>query len=153
MSSLHIRTLTLAEALAQPHLPALLQAYGEESALQELEPAEMQTAIYQAMEANGCLHLLAAFDGDDMVGLLALIVSVLPHYGKRVASTESFFVSEDARKTGAGLALLRAAEKHAQELGAVGLMVSAALHSRLARVMWGLDYRPTHRVYFKELGR
>ena len=80
-----------------------------------------------------------------------LLVPVLPHFGRKVGVSESYFVAAEYRKTGAGLRLLHAAEEAAREAGAVGVLVSAPTGGILERVMPGVGYRETNRVFFKGL--
>lgn len=134
-----------------PQLADLLAEYGVESVIDGLGKPAAQFELYHQMEATGALHLIGAWLDGDLIGFLILIVSVLPHYGTRIASSESFFVARAARKTGAGLKLLRAAEQHAKDLGAAGLFISAPTGSRLERIMPAEGYRETNRVFFRVL--
>jgi GNAT superfamily N-acetyltransferase len=87
-----------------------------------------------------------------VIGFLTLICIPLPHYSVPVAVSESFFVASVHRATGAGLALIREAERIARGLGALGLLISAPAEGRLAAVLDAKpDYRPTNRVFFKGL--
>lgn len=146
-----IRRCTVAELEQAPNIGALLAEYGAESSIAELGPSTAQFDAYRNLEAAGAAHPFGAFQGDDLVGILILLVAVLPHYGARVASTESFFVTRRARKSGAGLRLLHAAEHRAHELGASGIFVSAPVESTLERVLPVVGYRETNRVFFREL--
>lgn len=135
-----------------PNLAELLAEYGAESSIDDLGPPSVQIETYRQMEAVGALQLLGAFQGNDLVGFLVMIVSMLPHYGARVASTESFFVAGNARKSGAGLRLLHEAEQLARNLGAAGFFVSAPKGSKLAAVLDAHKaYRETNRVFFRGL--
>lgn len=137
---------------AHPDTPALVAEYAEESAIPELGGANPQWEMYRRMEEMGAVRMLAAFRGEALVGCLVLIVSVVPHFGLTIASTESIFVARAARKTGAGLKLLHEAERLARESGAVGLFVSAPSGGQLAQVLDRLkSWRETNRVFFKRL--
>lgn len=103
------------------------------------------------MEEVGILHVLGAFRDGKLCGFLSMLISVLPHYGVPVAATESYFVALEHRKSGAGLMLLREAERHATERGAVALLVTAANHSKLADVLSRTGYRESHRLFFRSL--
>lgn len=142
---------TVADMEREPNLAALFVEYAQESATPELGTADVQLAMYRNMEAAGALRLLGAYQGDTLVGFLVLIVSVVPHFGKCIASTESYFVTQWARGGGAGIKLLRAAEEVARESGAVALFVSSPSAGRLARVMPRMGYRETNRVYMRGL--
>lgn len=124
--------------------------YAAESSIPELGTAAMQVETYRALEQSGTLRIIGAFYGEAIVGFLTMLVAVLPHYGAKVASTESFFVAHAARKTGAGLKLLQEAERIAREDGAIGFFVSAPNGGRLAEVLDAHKaYRETNRVFFR----
>lgn len=152
MEPVSVKLFSIADFEAAPNLAELLTEYAEESALGELGEANPQFSTYKQMEAMGVARMIAAFQGDTLVGFIVLLVSVVPHFGKPVASTESFFVARAARKTGAGLKLLHEAEQIARESGAVGFFVSAPTGSKLADVLDNLKpYRETNRLFFRGL--
>lgn len=151
MDSITIRHVSFAEIEASPTFRALLDEYGQESAIPEFGTQSIQRDIYLALEQSGATRVLAAFHGDELIGFVSVVVSVIPHFGKMSATTESFFVGRAHRKTGAGMALLREAEKHAAAMGAIGLFVCAPVASRLAKVMPHIGYRETNHVFFRAL--
>jgi GNAT superfamily N-acetyltransferase len=146
-----IRPCTIAEVEQSGALAELLAAYGQESSVPELGEVNASFEQYRQMEASGALHIIGAF-GPELVGVASLLVYGLPHYaGRRVCAMESFFVAPAARRGGAGLKLLRAAEAKARELGAAALMVSAPVGGRLASVLPRSGYRPTSQVFVRGL--
>ena len=151
METIRIQPCTVAELADAPNIAALLAVYGIESAIDGLGGPNARLDLYTQMEAAGVLYPIAAFQGDDLIGFLILIISVLPHYGACVASTESFFVASAARKTGAGLKLLHEAERIAAEHDALGFFVSAPTGGRLDQVLAATHYRETNRVFFRRL--
>ncbi|WP_334157910.1 GNAT family N-acetyltransferase [Oryzomicrobium sp.] len=151
MEPVAIRLCTVADLEASPCLGALLDEYAQESAIEGLPHPSAQMPFYRQSEAAGVLSCLGAYRGADLIGFLLILAPVLPHYGVRMAAAESFFVAGQARKSGAGLKLLRAAEAHAKTLGAPGLLVSAPSGGRLADVLPGVGYRETNRVFFRAL--
>ena len=149
--SVVIRNCAVSEVAQAGALSELLAAYGEESSIPEFGQVDACFATYQAMEASGALHIVGAFD-PELIGLASLLVYGLPHYaGRRMCAMESFFVAPHARKSGAGIKLLRAAEARAAELGASALMISAPLGGRLAEVLPRSGYRETNRVFLRVL--
>jgi GNAT superfamily N-acetyltransferase len=110
-----------------------------------------QVDMYQNMEKFGILYALGAFKDDELAGFALLTVTVVPHYGVKVGSTESIFVAVEHRKGGPGLRLLREAECWAKELGAVGMLVSSPYGARLAEVLPRAGYKPSNQVFFKGL--
>ncbi|NYT44593.1 GNAT family N-acetyltransferase [Alcaligenaceae bacterium] len=146
------RTCTVADMEGAPNLAELFAEYAQESALEDLGEPIVQVETYRQMEAAGVLHMIGAFQGPHLVGFLVLIVSVVPHFGRLIASTESLFISKPARRGGAGMRLLQLAEEVATECGAVGLFVSAPVGSRLEGVMGGKKaYRNTNSLFFRSL--
>jgi GNAT superfamily N-acetyltransferase len=101
------------------------------------------------MEISGNFHIIAAYMNGELVGFLTMVVSVLPHSGKKFGTMESYFVAQKHRKHGPGLDLLRAAEWLAQACGAIGLLITAPKGGKLARVMPRAKYKHTHEVFFK----
>ena len=115
MPGMEIKALTVDEFRSRPEWPALIREYAVESALEPFaDTATPQWDAYQALLDQGALVVLGAFDADRLIGFLAVVVTVLPHFGVRMACTESYFVASAARNTGAGLALLREAQAVAQ---------------------------------------
>jgi GNAT superfamily N-acetyltransferase len=84
-----------------------------------------------------------------LVGFVVVLTAKLPHYGSTVAIAESLFVASQARKTGAGLALIRAAEAVAREQNSPAILFSAPSGGRLDTLMPRLGYRETNRVYMR----
>lgn len=144
-----VRQCSVAEIFAKSNIDQLLDEYGIESAIDGLGKPQAQRAAYLNMESVGCLYALGAFQGDTLVGFLLFVVASLPHYGALVATTESFFVSLPARKSGAALKLLRAAERLAESRGAGGLFVTAPVGSNLEKVLPAVSYRGTNKVFFR----
>lgn len=149
---LDIRKCSAAEIRGNPGFPALAAEYKAEAAIAGLPDPDEKAASYDALEKSGFFHLYGAFLDGKVIGLVAVLAPVVPHYGAVVATAESFFVVGAHRKTGAGLKLLKAAEAQAKEAGSPGLLISAPYGGRLAQVMPRLGYRETNRVFFKEVG-
>jgi len=80
-------------------------------------------AGYQALFEAGVLHPLGIFAGAGpnrtLAGFCTVLLSpVLHHKGRRIAITETLFVAKAYRRGGAGMALIRAAERIARQQGA-----------------------------------
>jgi GNAT superfamily N-acetyltransferase len=126
--------------------------YAAESAIAGLPPPNAKREAYLRLEQSGVLHMISATKDGQLIGLIAVLMAVLPHYGVPVAVSESFFVAKAHRKTGAGLKLLRAAEDKARALGSPGLLVSAPFEGDLFQVLPRIGYRETNRVFFRSVG-
>lgn len=145
-----IRHFTVDQFFAHPDAAGLLAEYASEAAIAGLPAPQPARETYEAVERSGALCVLVATEGEQMLGFLALVVSPNPHYGILLGVTESYFVSKQYRALGAGLHLLHAAERVAQEVGAKGLLVSAPSEGRLVQVLErNKAYRETNRVFFR----
>lgn len=151
LPSCAIKQVTLKQLTDDPKFAGLIEEYADESSIADMPRPDYQFSMYRQMEIVGHLHLLGAYVDGELVGFLTMVVTVVPHYGKRVATTESYFVKQSHRSGGPGLDLLRAAEWLAKALGAVGIMVSAPHGGKLAKVMPRAKYKHTNEIFFKEL--
>jgi GNAT superfamily N-acetyltransferase len=151
--SVIIRRCSVAEVEQNANFPALAKEYAAESAIHGLPAPVEKIASYRLIEQSDCFHCYGAFLDEALIGFVVVLTPVIPHYGIAIAVCESFFVGQAHRKSGAGIKLLRAAERHARDARSPGLLVSAPCGGRLARVLPHLGYRETNRVFFKETAR
>lgn len=144
---------TVEDMAADSALPGVLAAYAEESAIKELQAAGPGPDIesYRRLEASGALRCMSARQDGMLIGFAFVLIAVLPHFGVKTASMESLFILKSHRKHGAGLALMRFAESVARASGAAGLLVSAPVGGRLERILPGVGYQATNRVFYKPL--
>ena len=149
MTTTTISSCTVDEFEREPNLDELFAEYASEASIEGLGECRVQMQMYRQLETAGVLHPIVAHQDDKLVGFLSLLISVVPHYGCRIATTESFFVAKAARAGGAGMKLLRAAEDKARELGVQGLFISAPAGGRLSAVLPHAGYRKTNEVFFR----
>jgi GNAT superfamily N-acetyltransferase len=146
-----IKQCSVSDLESSANFEQLLEEYGAESSIRGMPPINAKLDIYRAMEMSGALVCFSAHVGDELAGFVLVLSPVLPHYGVTVSTTESFFVSRDYRSTGAGLELLRTAEKHAKAIGSPGLLISAPVGGPLEKVLPRSGYVQTNAVFFREL--
>lgn len=139
---------TLSDITEAPNFGELVDAYAAESAVHAFAGGAPAIAMYQGLEAAGMLHSIVARRDGVLVGFAGVLITMLPHFGKLSATTESLFVLQQHRRGGAGLALIREARALAREHGAAGLFVSAPAGGVLARVLPGLGFTKTNEVFF-----
>lgn len=144
-----IESILIDELWDKPEFEGLITEYAHESSIEGLPPPEAKYETYQALESAGVLQTFAAYECGELVGFLSLLMPIMPHYSQLVATTESYFVAHHARKSGAGLKLLRTAETFCRDHGAKGLLVSAPSHGRLAEVLPRVGYEESNRVFFR----
>lgn len=151
MNPVTVRRCTVSELEQAPEFWALGQEYAVESVRADIGACIPQMDAYKRLEAMGLMHFAGAWLDSELVGLVSVGATQVPHYAGVIATTESYFVRPHARKTGAGKLLLDLAEKIAIESGAVGLFVSAPTGGRLSVVLPRTGYQRTNEVFFKRL--
>jgi GNAT superfamily N-acetyltransferase len=129
--SLEISGVTVSGLMADPDIEALIAEYEAEAKSPELPPAAPQWQQYAALERAGVLDVITA-----------------RHDGADVSVVESLFVSAAHRGTGAGRALIKAAECIASCNGP-GLLITAPAGSALERVLPRLGFRHSNTVFAK----
>jgi len=134
-----------------PNFQDLLDEYIAEGQIQGLPPAECQKDMYRAIDDLDTLQYLAGYSGDRLIGFLTMVVAIMPHYGVMMASTESYFVGAEFRKTGMGLKLLKAAEKQATAMGAKGFLVNGPKGGRLLEILPRMGFVENSTTYLKLL--
>lgn len=150
MAGLTIKQCPVEELEAAANFPKLLDEYAIESAIDGLPGPSKKLDQYKLLQASGALFPLAAYLDDNLIGFAAVLMPVLPHYGVLIAVTESLFVGAEFRGTGAGLRLIREAERIALEGGSPGLLISAGVTSTLIEILPRIGYVETNRVFFRK---
>lgn len=146
-----IKACPLADIVGDAGFIDLHRDYAKECAIAGLPPPDEKLAAYGAIAQSGVFTAYGAFIEDRLIGFMAVLTPVIPHYGIAIAIAESLFVGAAFRSSRAGLALIRAAERHAQDAGSPGLLLSAPTGGRLARLLPLIGYRETNRAFFKEM--
>ena len=123
---------SVAEILDEANARSLIAAYADECCVPDAVP---QREMYLAMELAGMLTCFGAYVDGELVGFVSVIVSVMPHHGKLVATVESLYAAPEYRDRGAGIGLMGVAERHAEESGCVCLTYTARVGSRLETVL------------------
>ena len=149
---LTIKPCTVNELQSAANFHQLLADYAIESAIHGMPKAQAKIDMYLALEAGGAITIFGAWIDDELAGFVVVLAPMIPHYGRTIATTESFFVSHDHRSSGAGLELLRRAEKHAESIGSPALLVSAPAGGVLEKVLPRVGYEHSNTVFSKRLG-
>lgn len=146
---LDVRRHSLREMFSMPEFIGLRDEYKAECELMGMQRSLPNLETYRMLEDIGVLTLYCAFHCGCLVGFVTLVVAPIPHYNVPMIATESIFVGSKHRKTGAGLALLRAAEEHAKNNGIHIMQVSAPLGGRFEKVMSRQGYDCTNVIFTK----
>jgi len=147
--TLDIRKCTIEDIENDHNIAQLLEEYAEESSIKGLPHPLAKAETYKLLEKTGAIQAIGAFVNESIIGFIIVLSSILSHYNTCVAVSESFFVSKEHRKTGAGLKLLHEAEKYSKKLGAFGILISAPIGGVLAEILPHVGYVETNRVFFR----
>lgn len=146
-----IRPVSYAGILSAPGAASLMAGYAAECSIPEIGAVNPQPLVYEAMENAGVLQCFSVDDESGMVGFASLILTVLPHYGRKVATVESIYIEPEYRPI-YGAELLRTLENHARREGCVVILFSACTESRLAQLLkLKSGYRHTNEVFCRTL--
>lgn len=144
--------MSFADILANPEAGPLFAEYAAECSLPEIGSIAPQADLYAVMERGGSLRTFGVFRKKQLIGFASLLVYVLPHYGRKVASTESIFIAAAERNTGAGKQLLAFIEHYAHDAGCQAVLYSAPTGSQFARVLAAQrKYRHSNDIFIRKL--
>lgn len=152
MPTIHIVPVKCRELLFDPDAAPLFREYAAECSIPELGAISPQRDIYEAMEKNGVAHFFGAYDGVHLVGFAVMLIYILPHYGSKVATTESLFLAKLSRGWGNGVSLMKYLENYARERDCKAFLYTAPRGGRLARLLSLFkEYRRTNDVFLRQL--
>lgn len=146
-----IRKATASEMLS--HAGELFAAHWDEIALnKQVMALKPDGERYLAMEANGGLLILAAYQGDELVGYSVNFIMRHLHYADlNLASNDLLFVTKEHRKSRIGLQLIKATEQAAKEQGARLMLWHAKPNTALVELMPRMGYGVQDIIFSKEL--
>ena len=149
MSTTAVLRVSHVEILCAPNAQQLIDEYAAECSIPGADP---QAERYAALEQSGALQCFAAYTDDELIGFASVLSAVMLHNGRRMGTLESIFVSQNHRSSGAGNALLTAAEQYAAEVECVGLSYIPRIGSTMEKILLRRsDCLPTHTVYTRWL--
>jgi GNAT superfamily N-acetyltransferase len=130
----------------------LLAEYAAECSIPEIGEVCPQPAIYEALERAGVVQVFGGYADGQLVGFASLLLTVLPHYGRKTATVESLFVAQVYRTSGIGAALMEAMESAARDAGCAAILYSAPAGGKLERLLdLRRAYRRTNAVFCRSL--
>lgn len=147
---MELRDVHARDVFASKEFGHIVEAYAAESGNPDLGEATPVLEFYERMEQAESLRFVAAFDGDKIIGVVVVVATLYPHFGKKVASCESLWLDKAYRDGYAGLKLIRKAQEVAREMGAVGIYFGARTGSRLAR-LYERIFTPMNTLFWKKL--
>jgi len=145
-----IRKVRYSEILDAPNAEDLLAEYAEECSIPELGKPTPQRDLYELLESSGGFQAFGVYSDKTLVGFAVVLIYVLPHYGKKIAATESIFISRVKRNNGIGGNLLKTIEGYAKDNFCEAFLYSAPDGSMFDRVL-SARYRHTNNVYLRSV--
>ncbi len=145
-----IRPVSYATILDDHNWPRLMAEYSAECASAELGDPNPQRDLYELMENSGRFQAFGVYDGDELIGFASVLMYVLPHFGKKIAATESIFITS-RKRSGEGVRLLEHVKQYAIEKGCFALLYSAPVDSRFDGLLEMKRIRHSNNVYIEPL--
>ena len=147
MSAL-VKKCTIADVEAEPNLAELIAEYAAECSIEGMPEPRFKWDLYKSIEGAGMMHAYAAHVEGVLVGFAFVITTVNPHYSIVLATTETLFVTKDARRSHAGGRLLMCAKQCARDVGSPQLFISAPVGSVLEAMLDDRkDCQKTNSIY------
>lgn len=147
-----IKPVSYATILDDPNWPALLAEYAAECSMPELGPPNPQRDLYELLEKSGGFQAFGVYDGNNLAGFACVLIYVLPHFGVKVATTESIFLSRSYPSPLTGMNLLNYLQEYALNNECRAFLYSAPVGSRFDRLLTLFDsHRHTNNIYLKPL--
>ena len=145
-----IREVTVADVLHAPNAAELFRMYSEECSLSELGNIAPTEETYANLSRAG-MTTLGAYDGENLVGFATLLTYIVPHYGKKIAATESIFIADKYRAR-MWRSLRDAIEEYGKNNNCAAILYSAPTGSRFSRMLsLSSRYRHTNDVFLRNL--
>ncbi len=111
---------------------SLIAEYAKDCLMDGYNPQEQ---IYDAMDKAGMLYCFGAYIEGQLVGFVSIVVSTMPHNGKKIAVGESIFALPEYRKYGIGLQLIQKARDFAEENGCDLIVYTPRIGSAFDKVL------------------
>lgn len=150
--SVEIKKCTIADLEAHPNFVELIAEYAAECSIDGLPEPRGKLDLYKSIERAGMMFPFEAKLDGILIGFMVVIVTVNPHYGIVLATTETLFVKRDRRYTGAGGRFIAEAKELAREHKSPGVFVIAPIDSTLEKVLRDRkDSVETNSVFFMKV--
>jgi hypothetical protein len=125
--------------------------WGEIALDRDKIPLDMDLASYERLNQLGNLHIVAALDGERIVGYAIWFLMRHPHYQSSgpMGQMDVYFLLPEFRMYGA--LLFKESERTLCERGITKIYLSCKLHSDKTALFERLGYRATDKVFTKLL--
>lgn len=146
-----IKPVSYKEILDDPNGDELLREYSEECSMPELGYAYPQREMYDLLEKSGGFQAFGLYSEGSLLGFGSVLMHTIPHYGHKIATNESIFVTKSFRNTGWGLMLRNAMKQYAKNKECLVFLWTVPKGSTFDRVMDASSARHSNNVYVESL--
>jgi N-acetylglutamate synthase-like GNAT family acetyltransferase len=130
--------------------PGLVEILAEGTTEAGLLEGKACKELYRALEQNKVLKVIKCEKEGNLVGLAIIILFTSLHYSVMLAQLDTIYVLKEYRSSGAGLKLLKEAEKIAEEAKVPVLFYNARINSEIETILlYKDDYELTHTIFCK----
>lgn len=151
MAIVGVMDFAIDDLLGNTSFRALASEYDEEVTTPGTPTLAEKLELYRPLEASRQYSALTATHDGLIVGLLTLLAPLSSPFGRITATSETFFIAQKYRPTGAGLRLVRLAEDRARGLGSPNLLISLHQNSDLLRVLPRVGYSEFNHAFLKKV--
>lgn len=114
-------------------------------------PADPDWRTYLIAEQRGMLRVITAREEGMLHGICIAVIGPHPHYACISASLPLLYVDPAYRRSTAGIALVRMAERESEKAGAQLILTHGGMHNGVYRLFEAMRYQDFGRYFVKEL--
>jgi GNAT superfamily N-acetyltransferase len=114
-------------------------------------PADPDWRTYRIAQERNMLRVIAARDQGILRGVAVSVIGPHPHYACISASLPLLYVDPEYRRSTAGVALVRMAERESEKAGAQLIMTHGGMHNGVYRLFEAMRYSDFGRYFVKQL--
>jgi hypothetical protein len=140
-----IKPVSYATILDDPNWPNLFSEYAAECKIRELGAPCPQRDLYEILEHSGGFQAFGVYEKDLLVGFATVLIYVLPHYGRKIATTESIFVLKGKPDQD----LIQHLRRHARNHKCGEFLYVAPVGSRFDRLLSACEMHHSNNVYIE----
>ena len=114
-------------------------------------PVALDLGAYQELERRGALVVVTARKAGKIIGYLVLKLGRDIHFDQRVAASDMFFVTSEARRSGVGRELISKALSHLDWLGINRVFFGMKIRHQFRKLLRSEGFAPDEEIWVKEL--
>lgn len=144
-----VRRCPVIDIIENENLPVIQQEFSDEVATYIKPASPEKLRGYIDMERAGVMQSIGAFCGEKLIGFVAVLAAKVPRCDAPMAVADGLYVARAYRRTGAGVKLIREAEKYARDIGSPCLAFGTPKDGPLATILPRFGYDLTNIMFTK----